>query len=124
MQNGISGAEIPARIEGVAFAPDVKQGRSTLHTLWIANDYDFLQNAPTRNGNQIANPNQFFIVGFTEADLAGSKFVPQQFGTSAGKAAFGGRGEFLPRPHPPSRIAPTLSLNGSKPGNDGRTRAV
>jgi hypothetical protein len=34
----------------------------------------------TRNGNQIANPNQFFIVGFTEADLAGSKFVPQQFG--------------------------------------------
>jgi Esterase-like activity of phytase len=78
-QNGISAAEIPAKIEGVAFGPDVKQGRSTLHTLWIANDNDFLQTVPDANGNQIANPNQFFVVGFTDADLAGSKFVPQQF---------------------------------------------
>jgi hypothetical protein len=78
-QNGISAAEIPAKIEGVAFGPDVKQGRSTLHTLWIANDNDFLQTVPDANGNQIANPNQFFVVGFTDADLAGAKFVPQQF---------------------------------------------
>lgn len=78
-KNGISAAEIPAKIEGVAFGPDVKQGRSTLHTLWIANDNDFLQTVPDANGNQIANPNQFFVVGFTDADLAGSKFVPQQF---------------------------------------------
>jgi hypothetical protein len=27
----------------------------------------------------IANPNQFFVFGFTDADLDGSKFVPQQF---------------------------------------------
>jgi hypothetical protein len=78
-KNGISAAQIPAKIEGVAFGPDVKQGRSTLHTLWIANDNDFLQTVPDANGNQIANPNQFFVVGFTDADLAGSKLVPQQF---------------------------------------------
>ena len=36
-KNGISAAEIPAKI-GVRIRPDVKQGRSTLHTLWIAND--------------------------------------------------------------------------------------
>ena len=77
-KNGISAAQIPAKIEGVAFGPDVKQGKSTLHTLWIANDNDFLQTVPDANGNQIANPNQFFVVGFTDADLAGSKFVPQQ----------------------------------------------
>ena len=78
-KNGISAAQIPAKIEGVAFGPDVRQGRSTLHTLWIANDNDFLQTVPDANGKQIANPNQFFVVGFTDADLAGSKFVPQQF---------------------------------------------
>ena len=78
-QNGISAAEVPAKIEGVAFGPDVKQGKSTLHTLWISNDNDFLKTVPDANGNQIANPNQFYVVGFTDADLAGSKFVPQQF---------------------------------------------
>ncbi len=25
------------------------------------------------------NPDQFFVFGFTDADLAGSQFVPQQF---------------------------------------------
>jgi Esterase-like activity of phytase len=78
-KNGISAGEVPAKIEGIAFGPDVKKGHSTLHTLWIANDNDFLKTVPDANGNQIANPNQFFVVGFTDADLAGSKFVPQQF---------------------------------------------
>jgi hypothetical protein len=60
-------------------APDVREGRTTLHTLWIANDNDFLQTVPDENGNQIPNPNQFFVVGFTDSDLRGSKLVPQQF---------------------------------------------
>ena len=77
-KNGISAAQIPAKIEGVAFGPDVKQGKSTLHTLWIANDNDFLQTVPDANGNQIANPNQFFVFGFTDDDLGGSRFVPQR----------------------------------------------
>jgi hypothetical protein len=75
--NGITAGEIPAKIEGVTFGPDVRQGRNLVHTLWIANDNDFLQTVPDASGNQIANPNQFFVFGFTDADLAGSKFVPQ-----------------------------------------------
>jgi len=76
--NGISAGNIPAKIEGISFGPDIKQGTTKLHTLWIANDNDFLQTVPDANNIQIPNPNQFFVVGFTDADLGGSKFVPQQ----------------------------------------------
>jgi Esterase-like activity of phytase len=77
---GIAAGEIPAKIEGVAFGPDVKQGSTSYHTLWIANDNDFLETVPDANGNMIPNPNQFFVFGFTDANLGGSAFVPQQFG--------------------------------------------
>ena len=73
--NDITTDQIPAKLEGLAFGPDVKQGRTTTHTLWLANDNDFLQDF----GAPGANPNQFFVFGFTDADLGGSKFVPQQF---------------------------------------------
>jgi len=76
--NGIPAGEIPAKIEGLAFGPDINCGRTRMHTLWVANDNDFLETVPDANGNQIANPNQFFVFGFTDADLAGSRFVPQQ----------------------------------------------
>ena len=75
--NGISPYDIPAKIEGVAFGSDVRQHGTTVHTLWIGNDNDFLEMVPDQNGNQIPNPNQFFVVGFTDADLGGSQFVPQ-----------------------------------------------
>lgn len=77
--NGYSASNIPAKIEGVAFGPDVRQGSTTLHTLWIANDNDFLQTVDDGNGNMVPNPNQFFVFGFADADLNGSAFVPQQF---------------------------------------------
>jgi hypothetical protein len=77
--NGIAAGQIPAKIEGVAFGPDIKKDGATLHTLWIANDNDFLQTVADSNGNQIPNPNQFFVFGVSDADLGGSKFVPQQF---------------------------------------------
>ena len=77
--NGIDASEIPAKIEGLAFGADIKKGRSLLHTLWIANDNDFLETVPDADGNQIPNPNQFFVFGFSDSDLGGSKFVPQQF---------------------------------------------
>ena len=76
---GIATSQIPAKIEGVAFGPDVNKEGTTVHTLWIANDNDFLQTVADPNGTQIPNSNQFFVFGFTDADLAGSKFVPQQF---------------------------------------------
>ena len=77
--NGIPAGMIPAKIEGVAFGADVQEGGATLHTLWIANDNDFLQTVPDANGNPIANPNQFFVFGVSDADLGGSQLVPQQF---------------------------------------------
>ncbi len=81
--NGIDAGNIPAKIEGLAFGPDVQQGDKTLHTLWVANDNDFLNLVPDASGNMIANPNQFFVFAFTDADLGGSQFVPQQFTDSA-----------------------------------------
>jgi hypothetical protein len=72
---------IPSKIEGVSFGPDVKVKGETLHTLWIGNDSDFIQYVLDAAGNQILNPNQFFVFGFTDSsvELGGSKFVPQQF---------------------------------------------
>lgn len=72
--NGFTTDQIPAKIEGTAFGPDVKYKVQTVHTLWIANDNDFLQDFAGPN----SNPNQFFVFGFTDADLGGSQFVPQR----------------------------------------------
>jgi hypothetical protein len=78
--NGIDATEIPAKVEGLAFGADIKEGRhTTLHTLWVANDNDFLATVADPNGAQIPNPNQFFVIGFSDADLGGSRFVPQKF---------------------------------------------
>jgi phytase-like protein len=70
---------IPSKIEGIALGPDVFNGRTKLHTLWVANDNDFEKTVPDANGVQVDNPSQFFVFGFTDADLAGSQLVPQQF---------------------------------------------
>ena len=58
----------PAKLEGIALGPDVESNGTTLHTLWVANDNDFLHDL---NGAG-TNPNQFFVFGFTDADLLGS----------------------------------------------------
>ena len=75
---GISAGDIPAKIEGVSFGPDINDGGTSVHTLWIANDNDFLETTTDASGNTIPNPNQFFVFSFTDADLGGSQFVPQQ----------------------------------------------
>jgi len=76
--NGITTDQIPAKIEGIAFGPDVEGSSGKTHTLWVANDNDFLQDLNGPN----TNPNQFFVFGFTQADLGSSVFVPQQIGDS------------------------------------------
>jgi len=76
--NGIAAGNIPAKIEGISFGPDVKQGKTLVHTLWVANDNDFLETVPDAAGNLIPNDNQFFVFGFTDADLAGSAYTPQR----------------------------------------------
>jgi len=77
--NGIPAGLIPAKIEGISFGPDVNWNGSPVHTLWVANDNDFLTQTTDSQGNTIDNPNQFFVFGFTDTDLNGSPLVLQQF---------------------------------------------
>lgn len=72
---GMAADQIPAKIEGMAFGADVVIDGVVKHTLYIGNDNDFL--ALTPGGK--ANPNQWFVFAFTDADLAGSAFVNQQW---------------------------------------------
>ena len=72
---GIASDRIPAKLEGLAFGDDVVVNGVLTHTLYIANDNDFLSSV-----NGIDNPNQWFVFGVTDADLAGigASYVPQQ----------------------------------------------
>jgi len=71
---GITADQIPAKLEGLAIGADLT-GAAPLHTLWVASDNDFLQDLAGPG----TNPNRFYVFGFTDADLAGSVLVPQQF---------------------------------------------
>lgn len=61
--NGIAATDIPAKIEGMSFGQDVLVDGVLEHTLWVANDNDFLPGT--------AGPNQFFVLGFKDSDLPG-----------------------------------------------------
>jgi len=61
---GLTKTQIPAKLEGLAFGQDVLVGDTMKHTLFIANDNDFL---PTFDGRP--NPNQFYVFAFGDADL-------------------------------------------------------
>lgn len=61
--NGILSDQIPAKLEGVTFGQDVTYNGGLYHTLYVANDNDFLPDT--------AGPNQFYVFGFTDADLPG-----------------------------------------------------
>src|SRR5215470_11493650 len=79
--NGIAANRIPAKIEGIAFGPDVRTDQHTrLHTLWVSNDNDFL--LQTKDVPPVLNPNQFFVFGFTDDDLP--DYVPPTHGLSFG----------------------------------------
>ncbi len=71
---GITDDQIPAKLEGAAFGQDVLVNGVLKHTLYIANDNDFL--ATTAGGK--SNPNQWFVFAFDDSDLGGSTFVNQQ----------------------------------------------
>lgn len=72
---GLSAAQIPAKLEGMAFGADVVVGGVVKHTLYVANDNDFLATTP----GGLSNPNQWFVFTFTDAELGGSTFVNQTF---------------------------------------------
>lgn len=69
---GIADTAIPSKLEGAAFGADLVDGGSPYHTLYIANDNDFLASSAT---------NKFYVFRFTDADLAaagGSALVNQR----------------------------------------------
>ena len=77
---GIPASKVPAKIEGLAFGPDVDVNGELEHTLYVSNDNDFLSEVPFGD-TTLANPNQFFVFGFTDADLRAfgvDAFVPQE----------------------------------------------
>jgi hypothetical protein len=69
--NGIADTLIPAKLEGIAFGNDIVDGSVVKHTLYLANDNDFVPD--------VAGPNRVFVFAFTDADLAakGLTLVPQ-----------------------------------------------
>src|SRR5262245_25969783 len=67
--HGIAATDVPAKLEGMAFGNDVVIDGSTFHTLYVANDNDFLPD--------VAGPNNVYVFSFSDADLAGSAFVNQ-----------------------------------------------
>ena len=75
---GISDQMIPAKLEGLAFGDDVWVDGVQKHTLYLANDNDFLGTVKLTDGSLFTYDNQFFVFGFDAADLGGSAFVPQE----------------------------------------------
>lgn len=73
---GLTVDQIPAKLEGMAFGEDVVVNGGVRHTLYIANDNDYLATSPKKGKS---NPNQWFVFTFTEADLAGSALVNQRW---------------------------------------------
>jgi hypothetical protein len=74
---------IPSKIEGIAFGQDVILNGAKSHTLYVANDNDFLAmiadplklpSDPTRG--MVPNPNQFYVFAFTDTDLPGYILQP------------------------------------------------
>ena len=70
---GLTVAQIPAKLEGMAFGQDVVINGVVKHTLYVGNDNDFI--ATTVGGR--SNPNQWFVFTFGDEDLGGSVFVNQ-----------------------------------------------
>lgn len=70
--HGIAAIDIPAKLEGITFGPDVTVGGQRRHTLWVANDNDFLGHiVDTNHPEGIDNPNQFFVLAIDPAVVPG-----------------------------------------------------
>lgn len=74
---GIAADNVPAKIEGEAFGPDIEMAGKTVHTLYVTNDNDFLSYIARDAGTPTAdlgavpadNPNRVFVFAFQDADL-------------------------------------------------------
>lgn len=80
--SGINAFFIPSKIEGIAFGQEVDVGGEMKHTLFVANDNDFLATVadPLKlpgdaTRGMVTNPNKFYVFTFTDAELPG--YMPQ-----------------------------------------------
>ena len=74
---GIAADTIPAKLEGIAFGPDVEMNGQSRHTLYLSNDNDFVSYVAVPGGAE--NPNRVFVFAFDDADLPlDGKLQPQQ----------------------------------------------
>ena len=70
--HGIASNDIPAKLEGITFGPDVTVGGALKHTLFVSNDNDFLPTiTDSKHPDGISNPNQFFVFAVAPAALPG-----------------------------------------------------
>jgi len=75
---------IPSKIEGIAFGRGVLLDGAKQHTLYVANDNDFLAmiadplKLPSDSSrSMVPNPNQFYVFAFADTHLPG--YIPQRF---------------------------------------------
>lgn len=67
---GVLDTNIPAKLEGMALGEDIIEGGALYHTLYVANDNDFLPGT--------AGENQFYVFKFTDSDLGQTTGVVNQ----------------------------------------------
>lgn len=74
-RHDIDPAGIPAKLEGLAFGPDISVRGGREHTLFLSSDNDFL--AQVQQGSEkVANPSRFYVFGVTPAALPG--YAPER----------------------------------------------
>ena len=66
--HGILGNQVPAKIEGIAFGQDVMVDGVLKHTIYVANDNDFVPG--------VAGPNNFYVFAASDAEL-GATYMAQ-----------------------------------------------
>lgn len=74
---GIPAQDIPAKLEGISFGPDVVIDGVRKHTLFVVNDNDFLPTiTDSLHPAGVDNPNLFFVFSVDATDLP--TYVPQK----------------------------------------------
>lgn len=74
--HGLDASEIPAKLEGLTFGPDVTLGGARKLSLFVSNDNDFLPEIQDEtHPDAVANPNQFFVLAVDPETLP--DFEPQ-----------------------------------------------
>jgi len=82
--HAIDSIDIPAKLEGITFGPDVEVGAAMKHTLIVANDNDFVGTiTDSLHPAGIDNPNRFFVFAVDAADVPA--YQAQQFANGSCK---------------------------------------